>query len=544
MPAGGTRTYTAQQLESGGEGFEGALGDGAGKWRLEVTSDQPVRVLSLLSSPTGHLTNLSTATRDGVPAATAEEVFRTLISGPIVQGKCVTCHVEGGVSGSTRLVFVTDDDAEHVTKNFSVFETFLEEVEDGAELILNKVQGVGHGGGVQLAAGTDEFSSMERFVGLLAGEDIGSVAITPANLFDGVKMESWRSTLRRAAIVFAGRTPTEEEYASIRGASVAEFRAAIRNLMQGPEFHEFLIRASNDRLFTDRDERVIFAFDRFVDFTNKRYELAAAAQASGDDREFRAWERAVQYGVGRAPLELIAWVVKNDLPYSKILTADYVMANPQAAEAYGAATEFGGSATVHSFRPSEIRSYHRRDDRYIVDEDPLLGPRVVDPGPLSTIYPHAGILNTKVFLQRYPTTPTNRNRARSRWTYYHFLGLDVEESASRTTDPVALADTNNPTMHNPACTVCHTVLDPVAGAFQNYGDEGLYRDQWGGLDSLDGFYKENPPGRRDLEVSARVRGEQTVSVGPVSLSRARRQRTRGQERADVRRRYQAAPGPW
>ena len=130
------------------------------------------------------------------------------------------------------------------------------------------------------------------------------------------------------------------------------------------------------------------------------------------------------------------------------------------------------------------------------------------------MYPHAGILNTKVFLQRYPTTPTNRNRARSRWTYYHFLGLDIEKSASRTTDPVALADTNNPTMNNPACTVCHSVLDPVAGAFQNYGDEGLYRDQWGGMDSLDHFYKEGwHSARETFEITARSLGNaQTISV--------------------------------
>ena len=114
---------------------------------------------------------------------------------------------------------------------------------------------------------------------------------------------------------------------------------------------------------------------------------------------------------------------------------------------------------------------------------------MISTGSLLTDYPHAGILNTKSFLERYPTTATNRNRARSRWTYYHFLGLDIEKSASRTTDPVALADTNNPTMGNPACTVCHTVLDPVAGAFQNYFDEGDYKVSWGGVDSLDGFYK-------------------------------------------------------
>ena len=56
-------------------------------------------------------------------------------------------------------------------------------------------------------------------------------------------------------------------------------------------------------------------------------------------------------------------------------------------------------------------------------------------------------------------------------------------------DPDVLKDTNNPTMHNPACTGCHERMDPVAGAFQNYGDAGLYKDQFGGLDSLDDYYK-------------------------------------------------------
>ena len=45
-------------------------------------------------------------------------------------------------------------------------------------------------------------------------------------------------------------------------------------------------------------------------------------------------------------------------------------------------------------------------------------------------------------------------------------------------------------MRNPACTVCHTVMDPVAGAFQDYGDEGFYKDQWGGMDSLHELYKK------------------------------------------------------
>ena len=36
------------------------LGDGSGKWRLEVESEQSVVAMSLLESPTDHLTNLST----------------------------------------------------------------------------------------------------------------------------------------------------------------------------------------------------------------------------------------------------------------------------------------------------------------------------------------------------------------------------------------------------------------------------------------------------------------------------------------------------
>ena len=64
VPAGASRTVTSQELESGqGEGLAGMLDDGQGKWQLLVTADQPIDVMSLLSSATAnrHLTNLSTA---------------------------------------------------------------------------------------------------------------------------------------------------------------------------------------------------------------------------------------------------------------------------------------------------------------------------------------------------------------------------------------------------------------------------------------------------------------------------------------------------
>ena len=57
--SGASRTINAQSLEAGGDGLHGRLGDGDGKWRLRLGTDQPMRAMSLLESPTGHLTNLS-----------------------------------------------------------------------------------------------------------------------------------------------------------------------------------------------------------------------------------------------------------------------------------------------------------------------------------------------------------------------------------------------------------------------------------------------------------------------------------------------------
>ena len=74
LPAGSSCTVDAAQLESGtglacGTPQDG-LGDGTGKWRLAVASDARLVALSLLSSPAGHLTNLS-----GKAAADGEDMW-------------------------------------------------------------------------------------------------------------------------------------------------------------------------------------------------------------------------------------------------------------------------------------------------------------------------------------------------------------------------------------------------------------------------------------------------------------------------------------
>ena len=411
----------------------------------------------------------------------------------------MSCHFVGGIADvpNSRLQFSRDTVENYVALNQAVFGNFVATVEDAVELILNKISGaVSHMGGTPVSANTDNFANMERFLRKLESED-SSAGLTADTLFEGVTMASSARTLHRAAILFAGRLPSDAEFEAVSDGQDASLRQAIRGLMSGPEFHDFLIRASNDRLLSDRqfDQGVIEADSiEFVALNRKQWEMAHGAESRGnrrwDDPEYQQWLNALNHGLVRAPLELIAHVVENDLPYTEILTANYIMANPAAAEAYGATTQFDNPNDYGEFKPSEIVSYYRNDFSKVVAYHSSLGNVVLNPGNLLTDYPHAGILNTTAFLRRYPSTATNRNRLRSRWAYYHFLGEDIEKTSSRTTNAAALLDPNNPTMNNADCSACHSVLDPVAGAFQNYGSKGLFRDQFGGKDSLDTQYRE------------------------------------------------------
>ncbi len=69
LPANAARAVTSAELENGGDGLEGRLGDGAVKWRLAVSADRPILVMSLMDTPTGHLSNLSAAKADYAGAA-------------------------------------------------------------------------------------------------------------------------------------------------------------------------------------------------------------------------------------------------------------------------------------------------------------------------------------------------------------------------------------------------------------------------------------------------------------------------------------------
>ena len=410
------------------------------------------------------------------------------IATDIVQARCMLCHVQGGLSGHTRLVFDSIVSDLQQQNNIAVFQNFLDSTSAGDELILSKVVGVNHGGGTIFSSSSDEYQNLSRFLdSLTGGSGLGNSNGT--GFWSGVEIASPTQTLRRASIISAGRLPTPEEQSDISDNSEQSLRENLRGLMSGEGFHQFLIRGANDRLLTDGffEGLDLTTTDSSEPYYPVLADKAYSLRSQGQQDEWREWFRSFSYGTARAPLELIAYVVENEKPYTEILTADYFMHNPQSAEVHRAGLSFAtDDATV--FKPGPNRGQILADENLEDEFVQGIGLRIDSHGSYIN-YPIAGVLNTPAFLSRYPTTETNRNRARSRWTHYHFLGVDIEKSASRTTDPEALADTDNPTLKNPNCTVCHITMDPVAGAFQNYGLEGFYRQSRGGNDSLPYQYK-------------------------------------------------------
>ena len=108
LPARAARTLSAPALESGeGEGLDGALGDGTGKWRLRVGADRPLSVLSLMRSLDGHLTNLSTAPRD------VERLWLLPSAANAVRYGFVRVVNEGDEAGTVRIRAFDDEGEEY-----------------------------------------------------------------------------------------------------------------------------------------------------------------------------------------------------------------------------------------------------------------------------------------------------------------------------------------------------------------------------------------------------------------------------------------------
>jgi hypothetical protein len=430
-------------------------------------------------------------------------IYKTELEDKLIQARCAACHVIGGLARNSALQFQRSMTGSALN-NLSMLQSYMEIGGNSAETLLTKATGGNsHTGGQQISVGDDDYNTLSQVLALLeqaqANEGLaysfvsgqqGESGTSTQSLLSSVTLEPREATLRRAMILFAGKAPTAEGLKAVRDGNDETLRTSLRALMSGQQFREFIVRASNDRLLTEGTETqpIDSNFANFPILRNLKYEIEL--DEGGADFFYGRLDTAAK----RASGELIAHVIINERPYSEILTANYMMMNPLLNEVLGGTAIFPLDAGDDDFLPAKITEYYYNAELEVSEGIPIAGSKVLSRGTPIADYPHAGVLSDFAFLARYPTTATNRNRARARWTLYHFLGIDIEKSSQRPTDEAALSDRNNPTLNNPACTICHTVMDPVAAAFQNWDEFNFYSRNCAGCDSLDGFYKHPEDG--------------------------------------------------
>lgn len=319
--------------------------------------------------------------------------------------------------------------------------------------------------------------------------------------FAGVVMLDDRRLLRRATLSLCGRLPIETEVAAITKDGRAALPALLDAMMREDAFYERLREAFNDIFLTlgvdGNADQTCLSYEHFEKTRHwyQRYDLTHIADKN--ERQRTEWKMAAEYrrALLGEPLKLIEHIVRNDRPFTEIVTADYIMVSPYSARGYGVfeqlKDQFRNPDDPFEYVPVRLKALVGRN-------------RSEDQESASGFYPHAGLLSTFQYLTRYPTTETNRNRLRARMYYQHFLGVDVLELAARVSDAAAASQKYKvPTMEAAECVACHRTLDPVAGAFQDYwrfADQGVYGKRKGGwFDDMfaAGFEGEDlPPAER------------------------------------------------
>ena len=105
------------------------------------------------------------------PTPAAEPVLASLtfylsnISQPIVQSRCVVCHIGGGAASSSAMLFVGSSAEGYQQSNYNTLLNYIQSAPNGDSLIVSKPQGtVAHGGGVQLAPGSAGLADWSSFI--------------------------------------------------------------------------------------------------------------------------------------------------------------------------------------------------------------------------------------------------------------------------------------------------------------------------------------------------------------------------------------------
>ncbi len=404
-----------------------------------------------------------------------DRFFLREVWAPVVSKSCYACHNSQGSAKETNLVLFNAGWGNYLQSNLDALTDQARTQKDGESVLLLKATGrMAHGGGQLMEVGDENYQRLDAFINRAESDSKCEVA-DDAEFFQDVQFLDFEQTLRKVTLSLAGRMPTDAEMNSLMNEGLDP---VLDSVLTEEAFANRLVESFNDTLLTDRyasGDLAVKLLDEDV-YPNREW--------YGDNTDMR---NATNLAIAREPLELVAYIIRNDRPFSDILNADYTVVNPFSARSYGL-VDNDGNCLVDSCG----LSFADMNDQNDYQEARIPGA------------PHAGMISTAAFLNRYPTTATNRNRQRSGVFYKLFLATDVLKLADRPLDPLQSDLSNNPTLFDPQCNVCHDVIDPVAGAFQNFDDNGHYNPR------ESGWYTDMlPPG---IEKAKITQGESAASL--------------------------------
>ena len=386
------------------------------------------------------------STGEPVDCYSTRDFFADKVWAPLMSSNCAMCHEPTGVAAEKGAKFrlLTAVYPGFIEANLENIKSLKGYEYEGIPLLLAKPTGVvDHGGGPVLDPDGELYDDVAELLVQL-DDPVECPATPPSAAFPDVELLTPEQTLRKAALHLVGRLPSAEERAAVVDGGEPALRAALDVFMTEDAFYERLAEIYNDVFFTDTyltRDGVGTLNSATPDWPNvlKYFDKIDVMPA---DQKAR-----IRYAVSREPLSLVQYVVRNDLPFTDILLAPYTVFTPDSAFLYGVDVTFDDPADAKELKPGTLK---------------------VTRNGKELAFPHAGVLTSPMWLNRFPTTPTNRNRHRARKVYDQFLATDVLALASQAIDPAAGSTFANPTRDASECAKCHRVIDPIAGAFQAF----------------------------------------------------------------------------
>jgi len=388
---------------------------------------------------------------------------------PVLESKCKFCHNANGSNTPFNLVDANELNSNYHQINFDTFKSIASKTDSNGNSLLSikPINANGdHGGGNVLQSDSAEFASINQLVTSLQSchevsiEQNSILRLTPSQ------------RLRKITLSLAGRLPSDDENTNLAAAIGAPAQEAvisdvISTVMTEPGFIAKLDEVYNDLLLTNYYADGARGLGlKLNEYANKDYFKADTLTAQGYTKdESNTLRHFAGLGIALAPIELIKYVITNNRPYSEILTANYVMVNPYSATVFGASVEGQPDFAFTYGDAIDAKDPNNFQIARLVDKD-------------NRAIPHSGLLTTLAFLSRYPSSNTNINRHRAKIVFKYFLNTDVEGLADRATLDLDNVIGTFPTLEDPQCTICHNVIDPVAGLFKNWDNAGSFRGDY------------------------------------------------------------------